>query len=263
MACLASNITGDATASLMQYTCSVDAHALGRCTDRAGPEPGSGGFEPPPAYTPLGTLLLLGPQTTAASLLRRGIPLSLSPTSLLIALVVWFVLSVLSSSLILPVGLLVPSIVVGGCLGRLYGAALLLASRYAYSTHLVSTPYVFDPSLFALAGATAFLAGSGQIRIFFAVLLLEATHELSLMPYVAVSALVANATSSLFCHHGLYHSLIEMSNLPCAPGPLPLREEPSRLTGARPALAHAGTCLLSGRGSRATSPTAPCSAWAT
>jgi len=74
-----------------------------------------------------------------------------------------------------------------------------------------------EPSIFALIGSTAVLAGSGQIRLFFATVMLEITGQLQLVPFVALAAMVATFTASMFSDHGLYHALIHQMGLPYLP----------------------------------------------
>ena len=177
----------------------------------------------PPTFSPLGTLLLQDSRQTATALLARGIPQSLPPLSLGIAFLLWFVLSALAAGLPLPVGLLVPSIVIGGCIGRLCGVLLFTLVRGLREDreYQENEPWVsgvnIDVSLFALCGAAAFLGGSGRIRLTFTSLCIEMTHQLFLLPYVAVAALIGVAIGNLFTARGLYHELIHDSGLPYVP----------------------------------------------
>eukprot|EP00966_Prymnesium_polylepis_P107338 2485173-Prymnesium_polylepis.1 len=60
----------------------------------------------------------------------RGAPHALPAAALGAGLCAWFVLTVLTAGIAVPLGLMVPMIVIGGCLGRLY-ACLLYTSDAA------------------------------------------------------------------------------------------------------------------------------------
>jgi chloride channel 7 len=103
---------------------------------------------------------------------------------------------------------MVPMIVIGGCLGRLFGLVIR------------SIPFLgsfSEPSFFALIGSTSVLAGSGQIRLFLTVVMLEITDQLHLAPFVALAAIVSVLSAKLLSPHGLYHALIEQAGLPYLP----------------------------------------------
>ena len=111
-------------------------------------------------YSPLGSLLLQSAEETVKALFLRGAPEALPVPELAVAFCAWFILTALAAGLFAPLGLMIPMIIIGGCFGRLY--ALLLAQAGALATG--GGTWV-DPGLFALFGATAVMAGSGQIRV--------------------------------------------------------------------------------------------------
>ena len=161
-------------------------------------------------YSELATLLLKRRGTVDATikvLFLRGLPAMLGPASLLVGFVCWFFFAALTAGSPVPCGLLMPLIITGACSGRLYALLLMLASA----------PGVAEPGLFALFGATSLLAGSGQIRLFFTMVMLEITGQINVAPFVAVSAIVGNAAASFVTRHGLYHALIEAAGLPYLP----------------------------------------------
>ena len=61
------------------------------------------------------------------------------------------------------------------------------------------------------------LAGSGQIRLFLTLVMLEITDQLHLVPFVALAAIVSVVVAGSFSPHGLYHALIHQLNLPYLP----------------------------------------------
>ncbi|KAL1518469.1 hypothetical protein AB1Y20_002761 [Prymnesium parvum] len=161
-----------------------------------------------PLYSPIGSL---APDEAVRALFLRGSPHAIPKAELLVALLVWFVLTVLTAGIAVPLGLMVPLIVIGGCLGRLFCLLLLDAHAFQASTSPL------EPGLFALLGSTAVLAGSGQIRLFFTVVMLEVTDQLNFAPYVALTAIVSVLVANCLVAHGLYHALIEEASLPYVP----------------------------------------------
>ena len=176
--CLSSNLTGAAVEMLSHDLC------------------------PASQYNSAATLLLQPVEEVAQALFLRGAPHALPASSLAAAVAFWFVFTALAASLTLPSGLLVPLMVIGGAIGRLYAVLLDLKA---------------DPGLYALAGATAFMAGSGQIRLFLTMIMLETTGQLQLGPYLAAAAITGVWVSQLFTRQGLYHALIHAAGLPYLP----------------------------------------------
>ncbi|KAL1515832.1 hypothetical protein AB1Y20_002448 [Prymnesium parvum] len=161
-------------------------------------------FCPDGKYNAAASLLLQPVEEVAQALFFRGASHALPATALLLCAVYWFVFSALAATLLMPVGLMVPMMVIGGALGRLLGVLLWYGSEQ-------------DPGLYALVGATAFMAGSGQIRLFLTTVMLEVTGNLLLAPYLAATAIVAVGCGRLVSPHGLYHSMIHAAGLPYLP----------------------------------------------
>ena len=182
-------------------------------------------------FNPMATLLLQPGEEVMRALFLRGAAHALPASSLAIGLVCWFLFTALSAGVSLPIGLLVPNMVIGALMGRLYGVALLWAfgcsldgATSSAQCKLADAAFASEPGLFALTGATALMAGSGRIRLFLTVIMLEVTDQLHLAPFVALSAIVAVYTGEMLSHHGLYHALIEASGLPYLPHERPRRD---------------------------------------
>ena len=163
------------------------------------------------SYSPLGTLLLQSSDETVRALFLRGAPNALPVSALLVGLACWFLLTAITAGMAVPLGLMVPLIIIGGCVGRLF---CIWASNLRYFR---DRDLPLEPGLFALLGATGVLSGSGQIRLFFTMVMLEVTNQLDLVPYVALTAIVSTFVAKVFTVHGLYHALIEDAALPYVP----------------------------------------------
>ena len=71
-------------------------------------------------YNSAATLLLQPVEEVAQALFLRGAPHALPVSALIAATAFWFTFTALAASLTLPSGLLVPLMVIGGAIGRLY-----------------------------------------------------------------------------------------------------------------------------------------------
>ena len=165
------------------------------------------------SYNDLAALLLQSSEGAVRALFLRGAPKALGAPALAIALLTWFCMTALTAGAPMPLGLMIPMIVIGGCLGRLF--ALGIGAFVGYAA---------EPSIFALLGSTSVLAGSGQIRLFLTVVMLEITDQLHLVPYVALAAIVSVNVAGQISKHGLYHANIHQLRLPY----LPLEREVQR-----------------------------------
>eukprot|EP00656_Telonema_subtile_P053625 TRINITY_DN7816_c0_g1_i5.p1 TRINITY_DN7816_c0_g1~~TRINITY_DN7816_c0_g1_i5.p1 ORF type:complete len:358 (+),score=84.78 TRINITY_DN7816_c0_g1_i5:209-1282(+) len=119
----------------------------------------------------------------------------------------YFILAGMTTGIAMPTGLVVPYLFIGGCMGRLWGLGFLEMFDALGWTNAT------DPGVFAVVGSAAFMAGSGQIMMFLAVVTLEITNDLTYMPAIALAAIIACFTGSQFTH-GLYHELIHVAGLP-------------------------------------------------
>lgn len=178
-------------------------------------------------YHELGSLLFASGEGAVRALFLRGAPAALGPTALFIALLTWIALVILSAGAPISLGLMIPMIVIGGCAGRLYGYVL------HFWLHIAEV----EPSILALIGSTAVLAGSGQIRLFFATVMLEITDQLHLAPFVALAAMIATFVADKFSHHGLctpagLDPQTSHASHPCGPPYLPLAHP--EVAGSRP-----------------------------
>ena len=81
-------------------------------------------FCPEGEYNDLASLLLQSPEATVKALFLRGAPMAIGIPALVIAFVAWFCLTVLTAGAPMPLGLMIPFIVIGACLGRLFAIGM-------------------------------------------------------------------------------------------------------------------------------------------
>merc|ERR1712166_1127293 len=136
-------------------------------------------------------------------LFKRGLQELFHAESLAVACIVYFIMAASVCGMCMPSGLVVPMLFIGGTMGRLYG----LAIHHGWDVDM-------DPGYCAFIGAAAFMGGTGRILMFLAVVLLEVSNDLNVLPAVVIALVLAMWTGNLTGTHGLYHSLIDVQGLP-------------------------------------------------
>mmetsp|Transcript_19446 Transcript_19446/g.48902 ORF Transcript_19446/g.48902 Transcript_19446/m.48902 type:complete len:678 (-) Transcript_19446:256-2289(-) len=196
-------------------------------------------------YSPAAMLASTGLGANVAhALFKQGMPY-LFPFGVMLAyLAIYFILANLTSGAATPGGLIVPFVIMGGLIGRLMAlffmwamqlggteAPTWLAAVWHPLLHYVQSdfytskhphmgievvPYLPDPGAYAIAGAAAFMAGTGRLSLFFTVIMMESTGYVSFALPIFIGAIFATWTGNLF-NHGLYHILMEIAKMPYLP----------------------------------------------
>lgn len=200
-----------------------------------------------PQYNPMAALALVPDRITVKNLFTRGSPNMLQNGAMFAYLLCYFLLAAATSGSAVPSGLVVPMMLIGGCIGRMSGNILTSLFPDAYEcpvgwTHeyqnilsmltkngvhfLPQTCGLPDPGSFALVGAAAFMSGSGSIVLFVIAVLVEITGDTSSIVPIAIAAITGRFVARIFIGHGLYHDLMQVPNLPFLPPQCPL---PARL----------------------------------
>lgn len=120
-------------------------------------------------------------------------------------LAVYFLIAMITVGIPVPHGMVIPTLVIGGSLGRLCGVL--------WNSWGLTGAIPLDPGACAQMGAAAFWSGSGRITVTIAIIVLEITGEFSWLPAIGVTVVFAKWTGDYF-NHGVYHSLIHLKNLP-------------------------------------------------
>jgi len=122
---------------------------------------------------------------------------------LLIHMIFYFLLSFYTSGCSLPGGIVVPCLIVGGDLGRIFG--IILSGAY---------PQVFPSiELFALLGGAAFLAGTTRMTISFIVILVETTTEITYTIPISITMFIAVLIGNYFSR-GAYTMQMDRKKIP-------------------------------------------------
>ena len=100
-----------------------------------------------PRYRPMAALAFVPGRITVKNLFTRGSPNMIPTTSMLVFLPLYFVLAAITSGAAVPSGLVVPMMIIGGCVGRLAGNLLTKLFRDAWTCPSDWTPeYSLPPS---------------------------------------------------------------------------------------------------------------------
>ncbi|KAM9979476.1 hypothetical protein ACTFIY_008714 [Dictyostelium cf. discoideum] len=114
--------------------------------------------------------------------------------------VISFILTTITSGLMLASGLFIPMMLVGATFGRLVGQVIAL---------FVSV----DPCIYALVGASAMMAGFSRMTISLAIIMVELTEGTQYMLPVILSVMIAKWVGDIF-NESIYEHLIEQKCYP-------------------------------------------------
>lgn len=124
-----------------------------------------------------------------------------SPVQLILCLAFYFVLAMGMPGLPVPMGVFVPSLLIGSLSGRFFGEIL----------KPIGTA---DPGVYAMCGAAAMLGGFTHMTLAIVVLLVEAANDLSLIPLLMLSISISHIVSTSISHHGYDEVLIHKKGVP-------------------------------------------------
>eukprot|EP00927_Polykrikos_kofoidii_P072423 TRINITY_DN68541_c0_g1_i1.p1 TRINITY_DN68541_c0_g1~~TRINITY_DN68541_c0_g1_i1.p1 ORF type:complete len:861 (+),score=134.55 TRINITY_DN68541_c0_g1_i1:286-2583(+) len=148
-------------------------------------------------------IFLSGWEGTLVRLLDRDNAGEISVTSLAIAMVVYGTLVCGGPGLPVPMGMFVPSLLLGGLGGRIAGEVL---------SHIPLQ--LAPPGVYALCGCAAMLSGFTHMTIAIVVLLVEASLDLLLVPPLILSCFTSHIVSTLMNKHGYDEVLILKKGVP-------------------------------------------------
>jgi H+/Cl- antiporter ClcA len=170
-------------------------------------------------------------------LLQRGFPHLISEKTLFVFFIVYFILAAITAGTSVPAGLVVPMLLIGGSMGRLFGYEWMkfkttLCNNYVNLEEDPTSPGRFDmyywaatyrwivrdcklpdPGTFACIGMASFMGGSGRITVMLAIVMLELTGDAGMIAPVGIVCIIAMIVGNMF-NHGLYHGLIPLMNIP-------------------------------------------------
>ncbi|ODQ68015.1 hypothetical protein NADFUDRAFT_5216, partial [Nadsonia fulvescens var. elongata DSM 6958] len=140
-------------------------------------------------------------------LVPHSIPKVISNLS--IALLIKIVLTCVTFGMKIPVGIYVPSMVIGALFGRIIGLGVI----YADSFINIGLGDIV-PGIYAMVGAGAFMAGITRMNVTLAVILFELTGSLTHVLPFSVAILFANWTAKIIEPFSIYEYLIKKNDFP-------------------------------------------------
>ena len=140
---------------------------------------------------------------------------------LCIAFIIKSLLTTITFGIKVPAGIYVPSMVVGGLLGRIVGHLVqFLAFKYPNATIFSGCPAdgglesCVTPGVYALVAAGATMCGVTRLSVTLAVILFELTGSLDHVLPFSLSVLVAKWTADALEPHSIYDLLTHMNSYP-------------------------------------------------
>ncbi|KAF9049790.1 chloride channel [Panaeolus papilionaceus] len=139
--------------------------------------------------------------------------------SILVAMLVKSVLTIVTFGIKLPAGIFIPTLGVGACAGRVLGIAMqwLEAKHSGLLFHngcRGDDAECVVPGLYAMVGAAAALSGVTRTTVSLAVIMFELTDTLTYAVPVMLSVLVAKTVADALEPKGIYDLVIELNQLP-------------------------------------------------
>lgn len=130
---------------------------------------------------------------------------------LLYVLLVGFALSVYAYGLSLPGGILMPSLVLGGTLGRLVGIVSHAIQSMVSPQHVATCTAkscIVSPSSYAVVGAAAFMTGITKLTVAAVVIIFELTGALTYVVPIMVAVMTAKVFNDWLSEYNIYDAWI-------------------------------------------------------
>eukprot|EP01137_Pigoraptor_chileana_P022069 Opistho-2@86545 len=131
-------------------------------------------------YNELASLFHVSGHTAIRNLFVQGSYNVFSFSTLVTFLIVYFFLALITAGLSIPSGLVIPTVTIGSCLGRLFA---LFINKYDKEVHGYD---LVDPGAWAMIGTAAFWCGTGRLSVTVAVIILEITGNFRWLPALAL-----------------------------------------------------------------------------
>ncbi|EFA85505.1 chloride channel protein [Heterostelium album PN500] len=128
--------------------------------------------------------------------------------TLIVFTVISFILTTITSGIMLSSGLFIPMMLIGASLGRLAGQFGALMFKHA-------NPPI-DPSIYAMVGSSAMMAGFSRMTISLAIIIVELTEGTQYMLPVILSVMIAKWVGDIF-NESIYEHLMEQKCYPFLP----------------------------------------------
>lgn len=138
---------------------------------------------------------------------------------LVLAILVKFLLTVVTFGIKVPAGVFIPSMCVGACFGRILG--LMAQSWQQSNPHLSifsncgeSGTNCFTPGLYAMIGAAATLGGVTRMTVSLVVIMFELTGSLTYTLPIMLAVVISKWCADALVKASIYENLIELNEYP-------------------------------------------------
>ncbi|KAJ9464335.1 Chloride channel protein D [Diplonema papillatum] len=176
-------------------------------------------------YHPLGTLVFASSDDVVRLLFLRGTPGERTKgdplegtrlfeyDTLAIWLFLYMTFACWSAGTYLACGLVIPMLIMGATIGRLYGLAIVDLFEGLWGEACGGVDNWVDPGIFAMLGAAGFFAGVSRLTFSLCVIMLEITGDLPHLPDIMLCVMTAKTIADCFTHP-LYHSTLDLKCVP-------------------------------------------------
>jgi H+/Cl- antiporter ClcA/predicted transcriptional regulator len=172
-------------------------------------------------YNPLATLTVKGVgKGSIRRLFSRRTVDEFPLPALFVFFVLYFTFAGYISGAAISSGMVIPMIVIGATIGRIYGVSLvhLFADRVHNAEGATVKGYVanqawMDPGVFALIGAGAFFGGVSRMTMSLSVIMVELSGELHYLLPIMVAIITSKGVADALCEP-LYHQLMALDFVP-------------------------------------------------
>jgi len=158
-------------------------------------------------------LLLKGTEGSLKHLFSRNTE-DLSVSSLALTLLLYLSLNAGMAGLAVPMGNFIPSMLIGGLVGRILGEIIA-------NSRLEGAESLADAGVYAMVGSAAMLGGFTHMTIAVVVILVEAARDLSLVSPLMLSITISHIVSTALNHHSYDEVLILRKGVPFLQPELP------------------------------------------
>jgi len=159
---------------------------------------------------------------------------TIGPIPLLILACLYIPMACLLASSIVPTGLIVPVLLIGGTVGRLLGLFAQFILPHANDSAdadcdgipwyvKVFTPHAaqgcvvawnwVDPGAFAIYGSAAFFGGISRLHLTIPVIFMEITGQVRMLLPIMLACKVGSLVADYLHPHSLFHAIIELKGL--------------------------------------------------
>lgn len=167
-------------------------------------------------FTPLGTLTLKTSKETVRHLFTRQTVDQFPAGVLIFFFLLYFCMSVYASGSAVATGLVIPMLVNGATVGRLFGLILVKGFSSIGGSGYTYDQQWMDPGVYALIGAGAFFSGCTRMMLSICVIMVELAGDLHYLLPTMVAIVIAKNTAD-YLAKPIYHAQLHLDHVPFLP----------------------------------------------